>query len=415
MDEDQEAIRVLFGQRLDHFYYSSGITVETSYTLANAIALMDDFPIDVLDHEYSSFLHKMGGINNGDLIETTFQIVRTLVERGNNINLDVPDHRLDWTPICCAAATAGDADVVRLFIELGADVRENYALSASIRFGHFHLMPILLEAGALAEGFASFCVPIDHAPIHKNVDIFKTLNEAGNPHFPYAYELLFAKEPFCKPGTDQIIDGGVECLSYLINWNWRGLEEAKEDVEVLAERKEKYQDVIDSDGEKVTMTGFDLGTAPDELLDPDPRLRWLRRAILKQHIPAILEEEKEQQQQQKDAFFFLSNTRPLLSTLKEMLSRKKHQQYPTPSRPHAIPLHRALSCDVTFCSWMGQEGYIRALVTVDPTAVEDADEITGLYAFQLAALRRGDLDSSYQLLRMCPCLLDMTHQIPNHQ
>ena len=57
---------------------------------------------------------------------------------------------------------------------------------------------------------------------------------------------------------------------------------------------------------------------------------------------------------------------------------------------------------------MGQEGYIRALATVDPTALEEADEITGLYAFQLAALRRGDLDSSYQLLRMCPYLLDVT-------
>ena len=222
MDEDQEA--VLFGQRLDHFCYSSAITVGTFYTLENAIALMDDFPIDVLNENYSSFLHKMGGINNGDLIETTFQIVRTLVERGNNINLDV--RRPYWTPICCAAASAGNVDVVKLFIELGADVRENRALSASIRFGNSHLMPILLEAGALAEGFASFCVPIDHAPIYKNVDIFKTLNEAGNPNFPYTYESLFAKEPYCKPGSDQIIDGGVECLSYLINWNWKGLEEA---------------------------------------------------------------------------------------------------------------------------------------------------------------------------------------------
>ena len=59
---------------------------------------------------------------------------------------------------------------------------------------------------------------------------------------------------------------------------------------------------------------------------------------------------------------------------------------------------------------MGQEGYIRALATVDPAALEEADEITGLYAFQLAALRRGDLDSSYQLLRMCPYLLDVTQR-----
>ena len=71
---DQEAIRVLFGRRLDHFYYSSAITVGTFYTLENAIALINDFPIDVLDENYGSFLHAMGGINKGNLIETTFQI-----------------------------------------------------------------------------------------------------------------------------------------------------------------------------------------------------------------------------------------------------------------------------------------------------------------------------------------------------
>ena len=131
----------------------------------------------------------------------------------------------------------------------------------------------------------------------------------------------------------------------------------------------------------------------------------------------MLDKEQQQQPQKENNHhhmlkddFFLSNTRrPLLNTLKEMFSRKKQDSlYPAPSRPHAIPLHRALSCDATLCSWMGQEGYIRALTTVDPAALEEADEITGLYAFQLAALRRGDLDSSYQLLRMCPYLLDVT-------
>ena len=79
--------------------------------------------------------------------------------------------------------------------------------------------------------------------------------------------------------------------------------------------------------------------------------------------------------------------------------------YPTPSRAHTIPLHRALSCDVKFCSWMGQEGYMKALVKVDPSALTRQDEITGLYAFQLAALREGDLDSGYHMLRMAPELL----------
>jgi hypothetical protein len=60
---------------------------------------------------------------------------------------------------------------------------------------------------------------------------------------------------------------------------------------------------------------------------------------------------------------------------------------------------------------MGQEGYIRALATVDPTALEELDEITGFYAFQLAALRRGDLDFSYHLLRKCPYLLEVKQDL----
>lgn len=52
----------------------------------------------------------------------------------------------------------------------------------------------------------------------------------------------------------------VKCLSYLINWNWKGLEEATmEDVDILAGRKEKYE-AFPSCQKK---TGFDLDTAPD--------------------------------------------------------------------------------------------------------------------------------------------------------
>ena len=100
-------------------------------------------------------------------------------------------------------------------------------------------------------------------------------------------------------------------------------------------------------------------------------------------------------------------TVPLLQSLKGMLFFRTQQQdddalYPVPSRPHAVPFQRALSCDVRFCSWLGQEGYIQALVTVNPAAREKEDKLTGLYAFQLTALRKGDLDSSYHLLPMCP-------------
>ena len=81
---------------------------------------------------------------------------------------------------------------------------------------------------------------------------------------------------------------------------------------------------------------------------------------------------------------------PLLQSLKEMLffrtkQQNDHDLYPVPSHPHAVPLHRALSC---------------ALVTVNPASLEEEDELTGLRAFQLAAVRKGDLDSSYYLLHL---------------
>lgn len=59
-------------------------------------------------------------------------------------------------------------------------------------------------------------------------------------------------------------------------------------------------------------------------------------------------------------------------------------------------------------SWTGylKEAYIRALAMVYPTSLEEADETMGFYVFQLAALWRGDLDSSHHLLRMCLYLLE---------
>ena len=186
-------------------------------------------------------------------------------------------------------------------------------------------------------------------------------------------------EPYCKPSQDNT-HCGVECLSYLINWNWEGLEKVKEDSSFLIRRQKGFQMLTDID------QNFDFETASEEWLDPDPRLRWLRKAILNQ--PII----KEEQQMERDEHMTIT-------------SRLDDPLYPISTCPYVIPLHRALSCDVRFCSWMGQEGYIRALATVNPTSLEVRDDLTGLYAFQVAALRRGDLDSSYHLLRMCPYLL----------
>ena len=58
---------------------------------------------------------------------------------------------------------------------------------------------------------------------------------------------------------------------------------------------------------------------------------------------------------------------------------------------------------------MSPEGYIKALVKVDPIALIQQDEQTGLCAFQIAAMRTGDLDSGYNLLRMAPYMLHGTN------
>ena len=71
---------------------------------------------------------------------------------------------------------------------------------------------------------------------------------------------------------------------------------------------------------------------------------------------------------------------PLLQSLEMLFFRTKQQDdhallYPVSSRPHAVPLHRTLSYDVKFCSWLGQEGYFQVLVTVNPAALEGDDEL----------------------------------------
>ena len=78
MDEDQAK---LFEQRIGSLCGST-----SNYTLENAIALMNDFPIDVSDSNCFSFLHLVC-CNGLDITDITLQIIRALVERGNNINI----------------------------------------------------------------------------------------------------------------------------------------------------------------------------------------------------------------------------------------------------------------------------------------------------------------------------------------
>ena len=151
---------------------------------------------------------------------------------------------------------------------------------------------------------------------------------------------------------------------------------------------------------------FDLATAPVESLDPDPRVRWLRDAYLvdsndhgyddtdrtmgisknkkgKNDYSSQSNSSSIETSTQSQNNITTSGTNVVRNSLFERMkdlvlhhrSKKSDDDiYPVPSRPHAIPLHRALSCDVKFCLWLGPEGYIKALVEVDPSALTKQDE-----------------------------------------
>ena len=99
-------------------------------------------------------------------------------------------------------------------------------------------------------------------------------------------------------------------MPYLINWEWGGLERNMTHTD--------FEGRVESFG---SWTGFnelfDLKTARDEWLDPDPRLRWLRKAILKQPIVAGKEEEQLQLQTKgDDPTTTMTGPVPLLQSLK---------------------------------------------------------------------------------------------------
>ena len=129
---------------------------------------------------------------------------------------------------------------------------------------------------------------------------------------------------------------------------------------------------------------MDVDVDVDEELDPDPRVRWLQDAYLAGDSPkaSLLSESSTTSPSTHGSI-----TSSLLERMKDLLLYHRSNKKTDEEK---------------FCSWMGQEAYIKALVKVDPSALTNQDEITGMYAFQLAALREGDLDSGYHLLRMAP-------------
>ena len=211
---DREEQTRLFHQRLLPL---RGENVERYFYLEKVTAIMNDFPIDITDEDRYSLLHDTCAVHDPELYEP---IIRQLIEQGADINVYRYGSE-DWcdvTPIATATRYA-IIGVITFLLQCGP------ALSVSVRKGYLDIMSILLEAGAHPHGpVMHACYPIDHAVVHKRLEFFKALNEAVNTSFPYSYEVLFAKESYCKPTEDDNIYGGVECLSYLINWNWEGLE-----------------------------------------------------------------------------------------------------------------------------------------------------------------------------------------------
>ena len=180
---------------------------------------MNDFPIDVTDEDGYALLHDTCAVRDPELYEP---IIRQLIERGADINMLRYGSEAFWefTPIVAATGFANIGVVITFLLQYGPEVQNTRALTISVRKGDLDIMSILLEAGAHPHGSVMHAdYPIDHAVVHKRLCFFKALNEAGNTSFPCSYELLFAKEPYCKPTEDDNIYGGVECLSYLINGN----------------------------------------------------------------------------------------------------------------------------------------------------------------------------------------------------
>ena len=133
-------------------------------------------------------------------------------------------------------------------------------------------------------------------------------------------------------------------MSYLINWKWNGIiaEETKRNSTDKELHSHMYKKKADY---------FDLATAPDEWLHPDPRVRWLRDAYLtdRDNIDKCAVASSKNSDDIDPGWLDISEKSGratsasggnlLYERMKNLVLRR---------RSHDVPLHRALSCDVEF-------------------------------------------------------------------
>jgi ankyrin repeat protein len=110
------------------------------------------------------------------------QILRELVQAGADVNQ--PTSKVP--PLTLAAAYGGDAEMVRLLLELGADpkahadIRLATALHAAAAYGHTEIARVLLDAGADVNALApQNKTPLDEAIQNERVGVAELLRHAG--------------------------------------------------------------------------------------------------------------------------------------------------------------------------------------------------------------------------------------------
>jgi hypothetical protein len=373
------------------------------FTLHELRHLLDDLgtPIDRKDPHGRTLLMSATVLSDENLVEE-------IIKRGANVNIG---DRNGWTALH-KACFLGRTSVAKLLLENGANVnaRDRYK-HTPIQFAcdksedkASELLPLLVKCGAdLNLTNSNGCGPIEHAVLDKNLYVIQALTQAG-ANFPANFEYLFASLPYTQmPKKNTMINLraflAVRCISYLVNSKWDEVKDkfpqdrcSKDNVSYAVSRKRRKKQIAKGyQHPKALQQGFDFKSANEKSLEADPRVQWIRKACLNERIPYDPQDQV-----------------TVANTLKSLLIPKL-KFYPTPKRSHPIPLHRALSCKTSWCSWVGHEGYIQALVKVNPRALEEQDPLTGLFAFQIAALRTGDLDSVYNLLRMAPNLVPLQH------
>lgn len=312
-----------------------------------------------------------------------------LIKQGADVKIA---DRNGWTALH-RACLLGHTSTVKILLENGADPNAldvdgftptHYACMDRGFGAHKHeFLPLLVEFGAdvnLQDNLGRSS--LEYAVLDRHLDMIKTLTKAGS-NFPANFEYLFASLPYTQiSSTKRMYKNydAVRCISYLINSKW---DNAKDAFPHDKSTKNVYQHPTSFKQD------FDFISANQKSLGADPRVQWIRKALLNEHIPNDPQDQV-----------------TVANTLKSLFIPKlKLYSYATPKRLHPIPLHRALSCKTCWCSWMSHEGYIQALVKVNPKAIQEQDPLTGLFAYQIAALRTDDLDSVYNLLLMAPDLL----------